>query len=46
MVTPQDTKYFQTAVNKKASTHKSKKLKPKQIRITEEGSLFPPEPED
>ena len=49
MAKPQGTKRLRTAdmpVDKEASTHGSKKPKPKQTRMTEWGSLLPPEPED
>ena len=49
MAKPRGKKRLRTAdmpVDKEASTHGSKKPKPKQTRMTEWGSLLPPEPED
>ena len=49
MAKPRGTNRLRTAdmpVDKEASTHGLKKLKPKQARMTEWGSLLPPEPED
>lgn len=49
MAKPQGIKRLQTAdmsADKETSTHRSKKLKPKQIGMTEWGSLLPPKPKD